>query len=116
MSNNLLTPEVLQIAALLDTQENQLAAEQQRIEDRAAKETRLHSLRRQLNTANSNLNYSRNLITEKLLRDPGYFGDAIKQQVENLVSAILYRENQQDFTKAAQLQKQVDDLIQELDQ
>lgn len=115
MTNNLLSPEVLKIAALLDTQENQLAAEQQRIEDRAAKETRLYALQRQLNTANSNLNYSRNLINEKLLKDPGYFGEAIKQQLENLVSAILYRENEQQFTDAAKLRTKIAELTQELD-
>lgn len=110
-----ISPEVEQMMSLLDEQYKPLSVQQTEIQHHAELETRLVNLRRQQTKVISNLNYYRDLIVSQLIQNPALFGEGVKQQVETLITAILYREQPALFKSSSELAEQITKTLSELD-
>jgi len=111
-----ISPEVLAVVALLDERQQTLADEQTQIQSKAELETKLYTAQKKLTTATRNLDYYRDLVHDKLIKNPAYFGDAVLHQIETLVTAILIKQQPNEMAVIQKLQSEVDRITQELGQ
>lgn len=111
-----ISPEVKSMMELLNSQQEVVAAAQQEIKRRADAEARLYAAQRELQSAQNTFDYYHETILDQLAKNPAHHGEAVFNQIQALVTAILVMKHPEALESVQTLKDEIEHLTQELGQ